>query len=64
MSKLSQEILMYRARNRLTQKQMAELCGVSCQTIHLIETEQQEPTRITLAKLMLVLGKEQDENEN
>ena len=49
----AEEILMFRARHRLSQIEMAKQCGVSPQTIHLIETEQQEPTKITIAKIKL-----------
>ena len=57
---LSERMIRYRAKNRLTQKQMAEQCGVSLQTICNVETGQQTPGKMTMTKILLVL--EEDEN--
>lgn len=64
MSDLANRLVMYRARNRLTQKELAEKCGLSAQTIHGIENGYQKPNKVTLAKIMLVVGGEKNENQH
>lgn len=61
MANLSDRIVYYRAKNRVTQKELAEKCGVTAQTIHNIECGYQKPSRVTLAKILLVIGEEQNE---
>ena len=61
MTALAEAIVNYRARERLSQKEFAERAGVSLQTICNIETGQQEPSRLTVAKIMLVLNKNKTE---
>lgn len=55
---LSKAILMYRAKHDMTMKQFAEACGVALQTIYNVEAVGQKPSRLTRAKIMLVLGDE------
>lgn len=55
--RLSQEILLYRAQNNISQGEMANRCKVTKQTIFNIEHEIQDPTRLTEAKIRLVLDK-------
>lgn len=43
---------------RVTQPQLAELAGVSVNTLYKIEREQANPTLTTLAKIANVLGME------
>lgn len=62
MKELANKIVAYRAKNRLSQTEMAEKCGVSTQTISLIEREQQKPNRVTLAKIEFVVGKENEDD--
>lgn len=52
---LGEKIIMYRAKHNMTQKQFAELVGLSTQTVYLIESELQNPKKITVAKIELVL---------
>ena len=59
---LGERMLRYRAKHRMTQKQMAEKCGVSLQTLCCVETGQQTPGKMTLTKIELVL--EEDKNES
>lgn len=61
MSELSEQMVMYRAKKRITQTELARLCGLSTQTINSVETDQQNPSRITEAKIRLVI--EEKENE-
>lgn len=58
--KLSERMVRYRARERITQRQLAERCGVTLQTINSIENEIQSPSKVTRAKIELVIegGKE------
>lgn len=55
---LKDAILVYRAKNRMSMKAFAEKCGVSMQTIYNIESVGQNPSRVTLAKIKLILGNE------
>lgn len=55
---LSERMIKYRAENRVSQTELAQRCGVSLQTINSIEREQQTPSRVTLEKIELVIGKE------
>ena len=61
--KLSERMVKYRARERINQQELADRCGVSKQTIYSIESELQEPSRVTVAKIELVIGEENTENE-
>ena len=53
--KLSEEMVVYRAKHRLSQTDLAKLCGVSTQTINSVENETQNPSRVTIEKIKLVL---------
>ena len=55
---LADRMVQYRAKERLNQRQLAKRCGVSLQTINGIETGAQDPSRVTVAKIELVIGKE------
>ena len=55
---LSDEMIRYRAKKKIGQKEFAELCGLSVQTVCSIETEKQTPTKITEAKIRLVIEEE------
>lgn len=56
MTKLAEAMVTYRARERISQREFAEKVGVSLQTICNIETGQQVPSRLTVAKILLVIG--------
>lgn len=57
---LSEDMVKYRAKERITQKELAERCGVSTQTINSIENETQSPSKVTEAKIRLVIDKEEE----
>ena len=59
MASLQERMINFRAKERITQTELAERCGLSKQTINSIENEMQEPSKITLAKIELVIGKEE-----
>ena len=57
--KLSEQMIRYRAKERISQKELAARCGVSLQTINSIENGIQDPSKVTEAKIRLVIeGKE------
>ena len=53
---LAERMLVYRARNRLSQGDLAKMCGISLQTVYHIENGIQEPSKLTVAKIELVIG--------
>ena len=55
---LKNAIVLYRAKNRLSMEKFAEKCGVTAQTIYNIESVGQRPSRVTRAKIEIVLGDE------
>ena len=57
---LADRMIQYRAKERMTQVDFAEKVGVSVQTICAVETGAQNPSKITKAKIELVIGKEDD----
>ena len=63
MTKLAEAIVNYRARERMSQKEFAAKAGVSLQTICNIETGQQDPSRVTVAKIMLVINGDREKEE-
>ena len=60
---LQQRMIDYRARERISQTELAERCGVSYQTINSVENGKQDPSKITVAKIELVIGREESKNE-
>lgn len=56
---LQERMIEYRAKHNLSQKELADKCGVSMQTINSVENDIQEPSKLTIAKIELVVGKEQ-----
>ena len=55
---LQERMIEYRAKERLSQRALAERCGVTLQTINSVENGTQSPSKLTLAKIELVIGKE------
>ena len=54
---LSEKMVEYRAKHNLTQKKLAELCGITAQTV--VKAEQGKPlTRLTAKKIELRLSQE------
>lgn len=54
---LHERMIEYRAKERINQQELADRCGVSKQTIYSIENQLQEPSKVTVAKIELVIGK-------
>ncbi len=57
---LQDRMIEYRAKERITQVELAERVGVSVQTICSVENGTQEPGKVTRAKIELVVGKEEN----
>ena len=58
---LADRMVEYRARERINQQELADRCGVSKQTINMVERDLQIPNRVTIAKIELIVGKEKDD---
>lgn len=56
---LQERMVQYRAKERISQTELAERCGVSYQTINSVENGTQDPSRVTIAKIELIIGKEE-----
>lgn len=54
--KLRESMLKYRARENISQGELASRCNLSKQTIWSIENGQQTPSAITVEKIKLVIG--------
>lgn len=57
---IAERMIEYRAKERINQQELADRCGVSKQTIYSIENGLQDPSKVTIAKIELVVGKEQE----
>ncbi len=58
---LAERMIEYRAKERIPQKELARRCGISTQTVNSIENGLQEPSKLTEAKINLIIGKEKGE---
>ena len=56
---LQDRMIEYRARERITQAELADRVGVSVQTLCSVENGSQEPGKVTRAKIELIIGKEE-----
>lgn len=54
---LQERMVDYRAKERISQQELADRCGVSKQTIYSVENSLQTPSKVTTAKIELVVGK-------
>lgn len=57
---LIRKMIDYRARERISQKELANRVGVSVQTINSIENGLQEPSKLTEAKIYLVIDEKKE----
>ena len=55
---LAERMVEYRAKERINQTELAKRCGLSTQTINSVENCQQDASKVTIAKIELVIGKE------
>lgn len=56
---LEEKMIMYRARERITQTELARRCGLSLQTINNVENGLQKPSKTTLLKILFVVDSDQ-----
>ena len=59
---LAKDIIQYRAKNNMSQEKFAELVGVAKTTIYGIEAGKTTATKLTEAKIRLVIGESNGEN--
>lgn len=57
---LQSEMLKYRARERISQSELAKRCGVSLQTINSVENGLQHPSKVTEQKILFVIRQEDE----
>lgn len=57
--KLSERMVLYRAKENINQTELAKRCKVSLQTVNSIENETQTPSKVTVAKIELIIGREE-----
>lgn len=60
---LSEQIIMFRAKNNLSQKQFGKLCKLDRAYISDIENEKKTPGKIAKLKIEFVLNGEEIKNE-
>ena len=59
MTNLQQIIINYRAKERITQEELADRCGISRVYLNAIETGSVIPAPVTEAKIRLVVGEKE-----
>ena len=57
---LQDRMIEYRAKERITQAELADRVGVTVQTINSVEQGIQTPSKVTKAKIELIIGKENE----
>lgn len=57
---LAERMVLYRAKEGISQGELARRCGLSTQTVNSVENDTQVPSRVTVAKIELVIGKENE----
>ena len=60
---LSERMILYRAKERISQRELAARCGCSLQTINSVENGLQKPSKLTISKIELVVGKGGNNND-
>ena len=55
---LAERIVRYRAMHDMSQTEFAEACKLSLQTVNSVENGLQNPSKLTVAKIEVVLGEE------
>ncbi len=57
---LAERMIEYRAKQNISQGVLAKRCGISKQTVNFVENELQKPSKVTIAKIELVIGKKEE----
>lgn len=58
---LKEAMINYRAKERLSQRACADKCGISLQTWYSIENGYQKPSKVTEAKIRLLIEKKEED---
>lgn len=61
MGNLSEDIVMYRAKERITQEELGKRCGLTAQTIMNIENGNANPSKTTIARIRLVIDEREEQ---
>lgn len=61
MTNLRQAMINYRAKERITQAELASRCGLSREYILAIETGKNTPAPVTEAKIRIAIGADKEE---
>ena len=62
MATLTQQMINYRAKNNLSQSACASMCGISHQTWYSVENGRQNPSKVTEAKIRLLINENNKED--
>lgn len=57
---LKGKMLEYRARHNISQTELARRCGLTLMTVNSIENGRQSPSKLTEAKILMVVEKHAD----
>lgn len=55
---LQEQMIAYRAKNGISQTELAKRAGVTVQTINSVENGHQKPSKVTEAKIKMIIGEE------
>ena len=58
---LQDDMIMFRAKEHISQTELAKRAGVTLQTINSVENGHQKPSKLTEAKIRLVIGAGKEE---
>lgn len=58
MKTLQERMVEYRAKENISQTELAKRCNLTVQTINSVENGIQDPSKLTQTKIELVIGKE------
>ena len=61
MSDLKSDMVYYRARERITQGELAKRCGLSMQTVMNVENGKKLPSKLTYAKIRMVVKERKEQ---
>lgn len=61
---LQDKMLAYRAKENISQGELAARCGLTLATVNSIENGRQSPSRLTETKIRLIVDGEENRNES
>lgn len=60
---LQRKMVVFRAKHNITQKELAQMCSLTEQTINAVERGTNKPSRITVQKILNVIEKGEEKND-